>query len=106
MQIALPSSRYRDDNQIRTFYQQALERVKALPWVKAAATVSGLPLTGFVSSGFFGIEGRSVPPGEQGPHADFRAVSNEYLQMMGIPLRRGRYFSDHDIPEALESRRH
>ena len=102
MQIALPRIKYRDDHQIGTFYQQVLERVKALPGVQAAATVSGLPLSGFVSSGFFGIEGRSVPPGEQWPHADFRAISNEYLQVMGIPLRRGRYFDDHDIPETLK----
>lgn len=99
MQVSLPSSKYRDDHQIRTFYQQALEKVEGLPGVQAGATVSGLPLSGSVSSGFFGIEGRSVAPGEQGPHTDFRAVSNEYLQVMGIPLRRGRYFSDHDAPE-------
>jgi putative ABC transport system permease protein len=101
MQISLPRSRYRDDHQIRAFYQQALEKVKALPGVQAAATVSSLPLSGSFWSGFFGIEGRSVAPGEQGPHSDKRAVSNEYLQMMGIPLRRGRYFTDHDMPEAL-----
>jgi len=101
MQVSLPRSKYRDDHQIRAFYQQALEKVKALPGMQAAATVSGLPLSGAISSGFFGIEGRSVAPGEQGPHTDFRLVSHEYLQMMGIPLRRGRYFTDHDTLETL-----
>ncbi|MGH9939565.1 MAG: ABC transporter permease [Blastocatellia bacterium] len=101
MRVALPGSKYRDVHQIRAFYQQALDKVKALPGMQAAATVSSLPLSGAVSSGFFGIEGRSVAPGEQGPHTDFRWVSNEYLQMMGIPLRRGRYFTDHDTPETL-----
>jgi putative ABC transport system permease protein len=101
MQVALPRNKYRDDHQVRAFYQQALEEVKAVPGVQAAGTVSSLPLSGAIWSGFFGIEGRSVAPGEQGPHTDFRAVSNEYLQMMGIPLRRGRYFTDHDTPETL-----
>jgi putative ABC transport system permease protein len=99
MHIALPRSKYRDDHQSGAFYQQALEKVKALPGVQAAATVSSLPLSGSFWSGFFDIEGRAAPPGEQAPHADKRAVSHEYLQMMGIPLRRGRYFSEHDAPE-------
>ena len=101
MQIALSRNKYRDNNQIGAFYLQALEKVKALPGVQAAATVSSLPLSGAISSGFFGIEGRSVPPGMQGPHTDFRGVSHEYLQMMGVPLRRGRYFTDHDAPGTL-----
>jgi predicted permease len=101
MRVALPQSKYRDDHQIMAFFQQAMEKVKALPGARGGATVSALPLSGSVSSGFFGIEGRPVPTGEQARHADMRFVSNEYLQMMGIPLRKGRYFSDHDRPESL-----
>jgi putative ABC transport system permease protein len=76
-----------------------VEKVKSLPGVRAAGAVSDLPLSGSAWSGTFGIDGRSAPPGEQMPHADLRSVSHEYLQMMGIHLGSGRYFTDHDTPE-------
>ena len=100
LQVTLPDNKYSED-QKRVFYLQALEKVKALPGVQAAGAVSDLPLSGSAWSGTFGIDGRSLAPGEQMPHADLRSVSHDYLQMMGIPLRTGRYFTDHDTPETL-----
>jgi putative ABC transport system permease protein len=38
-----------------------------------------------------------LPPGKS-PTADYATVSPDYFQMMRIPLLRGRFFSDQDIP--------
>src|SRR5262249_25584897 len=44
MQLELPSARYSEDEQARTFHQQMLARVEALPGVVGAATVNWLPM--------------------------------------------------------------
>jgi putative ABC transport system permease protein len=96
MQVSLPYLKYKEPAMVRYFFQQTIEKVKALPGVQSVGAVSHLPLSGGVTSGFFAIEGREVPPGEQGFHSDRRAVSSEYMQTMSIPLVKGRYFSEAD----------
>jgi putative ABC transport system permease protein len=47
------------------------------------------------------IEGKSTP-GEQGPDVEYRVVTDNYFATMGIPLRSGRIFDDHDAhPESV-----
>src|SRR5262249_11298958 len=60
MDILLPFAKYRDGRSV-AFFQQTLERLRALPGVEAAAMVYPLPLSGGHSSGGFGIEGRPSP---------------------------------------------
>ncbi|HEV2913882.1 MAG TPA: ABC transporter permease [Pyrinomonadaceae bacterium] len=95
MQVALPVTKYKEDKQIGDFFRQALEKIKSLPGVQSEGAVSQLPLSGSVASGFFTIEGQEAS-GEQRPHTDLRASSPEYLQTMGIPLLKGRYFNERD----------
>ena len=96
MQVALPSTKYREPAQRADFYRQTLEKIRSLPGVQAAGAVSNLPLSGSVSSGFFSIEGQEYSPGQQLPHGDIRSATTEYLQAMSIPLSKGRYFNDRD----------
>jgi putative ABC transport system permease protein len=100
MQVALPSTKYSEPSQRAAFYQQALDKIKTLPGVQSAGAVSHLPLSGSIASGFFSIEGQQYPPGEQLPHTDLRAASPQYLQTMGIPVLKGRYFDERDTDAA------
>ncbi|HEX8186531.1 MAG TPA: ABC transporter permease [Blastocatellia bacterium] len=101
MQVALPGTKYREAHQVRAFFQQALEQIKATPGVVSASATSNLPLSGSVSSGSFQIEGRPpLAPGEASPHSDRRSVTNDYFETMGIPLMRGRYFTEQDSADA------
>jgi putative ABC transport system permease protein len=102
MQLSLPDCRYREAQQVRGFYRQVLERVKALPGVQSAGLVSELPVSSSGSSGSFAIEGRPTLPRGQAPLAEIRAASPEYLQTLGIPLRTGRYFSERDTAESAK----
>src|SRR6266540_1985136 len=102
MQLSLPDYRYREDQQVRGFYRQVLERVKVLPGVQSAGLVSELPLSGSNSSGSFAIEGRPTLPRGQAPLAEIRAASPEYIQTLGVPLRTGRYFSERDTAESAK----
>jgi putative ABC transport system permease protein len=100
MQLALPDFRYKEPRQRDAFYEQALDQVRALPGVESVGATTVLPLSGTNSSGSFQIEGRTVAPGELAPHGDRWAVTYDYFKAMGIPLVRGRYFTQRDTAEA------
>jgi putative ABC transport system permease protein len=95
MQLALPAARYSEAETRAAFHQQLLARIESLPGVKGAATVSVLPLVGGDTGGF-NVEGEpAVGPGEK-RESNLRTVSSGYFQVMGIPLIKGRYFTDFD----------
>ena len=77
-----------------------MRRLGGLPGVESVGASSILPLSGNNSSGSFQIEGREVPPGQSSPHGDLWAATAGYFQTMGIPLIRGRFFSDRDAADA------
>jgi len=100
MVLRVSDSRYKEDAQFVNFFGQVLERVRHLPTVRAAGIVNYLPLYGGLgSSTGFKILGRPEPPPGQGPSCDVRVADSGYFQTMGIPLLRGRYFSDREQKE-------
>ena len=74
----------------------ALERIEALPGVRAAGAISAMPLTGFSAHRNFAIPGQPEVPYGQQPVAGFHVVTPHYFQAMRIRLLRGRYFDPHD----------
>ena len=101
MVIRLPEAGYREDAQLVTFFNQALERIRQLPTVQSAGMINFLPLYGGLGSNTgFKIQGQPEPPPGQGPSTDVRVVDAGYFQVMGIPLLRGRNFTDTEHREA------
>jgi putative ABC transport system permease protein len=82
------------------FTARLLERFRALPGVQAAGATIGLPLGGTSFNVEFAIKGR--PPADPGhePTLEVRAVTPGYFETLGIPLRRGRYFTAADRRDA------
>jgi putative ABC transport system permease protein len=100
MVIRLPDASYSQDPQIVNFFVQALERVRTLPGVRSAGMINFLPLYGGLGSNTgFKIEGQPEPPPGQGPATDVRVVDAGYFQTMGIPLLRGRNFTEMELRE-------
>jgi putative ABC transport system permease protein len=96
LQVFLSPQEYPEgDPKAATVLHQMLERVRALPGVRSAGVVSALPITGGPSTEFV-IEGRPAPRQGDEPGADIRVVDPEYFSTMGIPLRAGRLFTEHD----------
>ncbi len=81
------------------FFQQAGERLKALPNVRAVAAVSNLPLGGSENVGYFVVEGLPKPAPGQEPLAEQRVVTAGYFDAMGARLLQGRDFDGSDGPD-------
>ena len=77
------------------FYQQALERLAALPGVTAVGGVNGLPMVGGGADGQFLIDNNPALKG----YGEFRVASPGYFNAMGMRLMRGRLFDQSDGPE-------
>jgi len=94
MQLSLPEARY-PGLKVGQFYQQLVDRVKALPGVQAAGVSQFLPLSGRDVSLNFQIEGQPQRDADQ-PRAKFRVVSADYFAALGIPLLSGRLINQSD----------
>jgi putative ABC transport system permease protein len=100
MEMELNAQRYTKDPAILNFWQQVLDRVRALPGVETAALGTVVPLTGNHSRSDITIEGMALPKPGNWPHPDCHQISPGYLRTLGIPLLRGRTFTDADNEHA------
>jgi putative ABC transport system permease protein len=97
--VSLPSTTYRDDHSRIAFFERLLERLEGLPAVTSAGLTQSLPMRGdYILS--FTVRGRPAPKPNEGPSANYRAVSPHYFQTLGIPLLRGRVFSEQDAQKS------
>jgi predicted permease len=76
-------------------YRAIRDKLMAVPGVANAGAVSRLPMTGKNLGSLAFIEGKSVP-GQPGVDVEYRVATPSYFATMGIPLRAGRYFDEHD----------
>jgi predicted permease len=100
MQVVASDPKYRDDKAAANLFQQIDASIAHLPGVLAEGTVSALPLTGSVGWGGINVEGYTSPPGQE-LQVDQRIASPDYFRAMEIPLRKGRFFTEHDTPDSL-----
>jgi putative ABC transport system permease protein len=96
MKLTLPATRYPEEPQQADFFHQLIDRLKSEPGVSAAAAISRLPLTQGNSDRSLEIDGHPTSDAQGGPLADYRAVSADYFQVVGIRLLAGRDFTEHD----------
>jgi predicted permease len=101
MRIALLGPRYQERSRQTEFFRQLLQKVGSLPGVTSAAVIDGGGLPpDFGNGNSFLIAGRPVPPPNESPDAVNRVISPDYFRTMGIPLVRGRYFTEADNQDA------
>lgn len=99
--VSLPEKKYKTAEQNDQFFSQLLENLRGLPGVETTAAATGLPLgnngwqTGFI------VDGRPRPPRDQTPLMEACLVTPDYFRAMNIPLKSGRYFTDHDDRSSL-----
>jgi putative ABC transport system permease protein len=97
VQVSLPASKYKTDSQQAGFYKDVLERVSALPEVQSASIINSVPLSGQGTNGDVGIEGYTPSSEADAPLSEKYVTSPDYFRTLGIPLLKGRAFSDSDV---------
>jgi putative ABC transport system permease protein len=96
--VELPTARY-DTPAAADFYRRAVERIRALPGIEAAAFSSDLPWTNYDENTSFSIVGRTSPDGE-GPEARYHFITHGYTQATGTRLVAGRDLTTSDVDKA------
>ncbi|HXH50342.1 MAG TPA: ABC transporter permease [Terriglobia bacterium] len=101
MRMLLPKYRYpKPEGQIAA-YQQVLQEISAIPGVAGAGFVTPLPMTGINATVVMPAQpGMSNVPENRKLGVGFHAVSPGYFDTMGIPLLRGRFFTDQDTHDS------
>jgi len=99
MTVVLPAGKYADPNRMVAYYQQAQDRLAALPGVVGAGAVSQLPLQPGNTTRFI-VEGEPAPPPGQETEANIRVAGASYFPALGIPLAQGRNFAESDKADA------
>jgi predicted permease len=94
LRVNLPRERYGEPEEHDAFLAQLFERLGAIPGVSGVAISGNIPLTGSSGASLV-IEGRPFE-GERPPEVRYSSVSDDYFQLMGIPMRRGRGFGPGD----------
>ncbi len=89
------SSREYSDERAAVFFDELLERLRAIPGVRAASAAGWLPVTGAGGLWAYRPEGGEYPEGRW-PSAAPQQVMPQYFKAIGIPLVAGRDFSRDD----------
>ncbi|HWR52500.1 MAG TPA: FtsX-like permease family protein [Bryobacteraceae bacterium] len=95
--IALSEVQYNGAGRV-AFCDRLLERLRAIPGVEAAATGTPLPLQGRQMSVAFNIEDRPAAVPDR-PVSNIAIVTPGYFGAMGIPIFKGREFTERDKAE-------
>ena len=83
------------------FFRQFGDRLAAVPGVTMRGAVSSLPFTSSVGWGSINVEGWTPRPGQE-LQVDLRGATPDYFRTMRIPLIKGRFFADLDLPQNAE----
>ncbi len=87
--------KFQNDPDYIAFYDQVLDRTRAIPGVQSAGIINTLPLSPGPTLGFR-VEGREIVSIDKWPMVNFRNVSRDYFLTMNIPILKGRAFTPQD----------
>jgi putative ABC transport system permease protein len=97
--VVLPAAKYSDDNKLIGFYRDLITKVAAQPGVTSVSANGSIPMGSAGHNGSFSIEGRpSWPPGDE-PVLERHTVMPGFFRTLGIPILRGRDFTDADVKD-------
>ena len=91
VEVTLPSAQYNSE-QVNTFFEKVLSKASSLPGVQSAGAASDLPLEGGWTKLFNTEEHIKAGTADTPPSSHTIMIGN-YLQAVGVPLKRGRYFT-------------
>lgn len=96
--VTLPARSYPPAKKLQ-FYRRLVEDLGRQPGVAAAGVIRDLPLSGTDPRYGFSVTDRPAD-NNNGFTYRYRVASADYFSVMGIALKRGRFFTDHDDAKA------
>ncbi len=96
-----PGAAYANGERRAELFRQVIERVETLPGVQSVSASTTLPLTDMGIGLSFSVLGREETAAAEDSVALFDSVSPDYFEAMGIPLLRGRGFTEQDRRQGL-----
>ena len=97
-ELAASESRYQGFAATEQLFQDLGDRLRAIPGVRTVAATNALPLTFNPWRG--GLRKPNTDPGATDIPVNMRLVSPEYMQMLRVPLKRGRMLNAGDNESA------
>jgi putative ABC transport system permease protein len=99
MRVSVTATSYPEPERVLQFYQNLLDRVRALPGVQAAGAARLLPLGSTIGDFGLRVDGYVPPPGT-GAKGDWQIVTDGYLEAIGERVIQGRSFQRADTSES------
>ncbi|HUE01754.1 MAG TPA: ABC transporter permease [Bryobacteraceae bacterium] len=96
MYTNLPLTRYKTPERALQFYQAAEREISSLPGVRSVGMGYSLPMDGWEIGQSFSVVGAPQVATAEEPAAHYQIVNAKYFDTLGIPLLRGRAFTEHD----------
>jgi predicted permease len=94
--VGLSPSLTKTASATRTAYRQLLGRIRDIPGVQAVDFTNIVPLSEHNNTGPFWVGAQQSTAMQDAPHALYFETGPEYLQVLHIPLLRGRFFTSAD----------
>ena len=104
LRTQLPRGKYGEAAKRNAFYGDVLSRVQALPGVTSAGYTTTIPLVWKGGTSGFYTEGLTLDQAKASGlsyDANHRQISAGYMKTMGIPIMRGRSFSESDNEQSM-----
>lgn len=96
LEYRLPRNKYKEPAAQWNFHRQVIEKIKEVPGVQSASLVRGLPFSGNGGTTAITLPDREAPPKGQEPEVMYNTAMPNYFETIGIPLLKGRTFSNED----------
>ena len=100
LRVAVPAASYRTPEEVVSFYQRLLDRLRQLPGVRTAGAVRSLPLASTIGDFGLRIEGYVPPPGTSAK-GDWQIATDGYIEAMGERRLHGRTFASSDTSDSM-----
>lgn len=94
--ITLSNLQYGEKGRSEAFFQDVLDHIQRLPRVSGAAAGQFIPFGNSNSTTGYFVEGRRLPKPGEAAFTEFCAITPDYLKALGLPLIRGRFFTEQD----------
>ena len=87
---------YPTEKEKTDFYLELERRLERMGGTESVGLTSHLPMVDWGWNSEFNLDRASPWPPEKAPLVDFRWIQGDFLQMLGVPLLRGRFLNETD----------